>query len=694
MTAFWLVRGAAVPPAAPLAMPAQDLGQAPAARHAPASLRARAARLGAFGGGAVVTLWAGDQMLRAFGPYGIGALQQALLALFVISVAWIAFAACSAVVGLLAAQGPRDIGAAGRLSTRTAIIMPVYNEDAAACFGALAAIAEGLADLGHGDAFELFVLSDTRDADALARETTAFGALRAALGGRVAAWYRWRPVNTGRKAGNVQDFVERWGGRYDFMLVLDADSLMAPEAVVALVRRMEARPGLALLQTSPQLIGGRTPFARLQQFASALYGPVVSRGVAAWQGLDGNFWGHNALIRVSAFAASAGLPSLPGKPPFGGDVLSHDFVEAALLRRAGWEVRMDPDLGGSWEGAPPDLAAAAARDRRWAQGNLQHARVIGAAGLRGISRAHMAIGIASYLMSPLWFAMLLVGLAVAAQASLQQHDHFPQLRQLFPHWPRFDAARMTMLFGATLALLLLPKALGLARALATTRTRRAFGGAGRLLAGAGCELVLSALLAPVQMLTQSRHVAEILAGLDSGWKPQARHGDGAPWSETLRSHGPAAALGAAGAIILGLFDPGLAPWMAPVLCGWIAAPALARWVSRAEAGQVLARAGLLVTPEDMRPPRVAMRAAALAQALRAASAGGFGDLMRNPRLAEIHHQILPPAALPDEDAFLAGVTGAAKLAVAPTVEAAVGWLTASEKLQLLTARPHDEAPAG
>ena len=253
--------------------------------------------------------------------------------------------------------------------------------------------------------FEIFVLSDTTDPDVYMKETAAFHALRDKLGDRMRVWYRRRSDNAGRKAGNLHDFVTRWGGRYDFMVVLDADSILTADTLLTLVREMAGDPDLGLLQTVPRLAGGTTLFARLQQFATAIYGPIVGRGIAAWQGEDGNYWGHNAIVRVRAFAAAAGLPTLPGKRPFGGTIMSHDFVEAALLRRAGWAVRLLPTVGGSWEDSPPSLLDVAARDRRWAQGNIQHLAVIGARGFTWSNRMHMAIGVMSYFASPLWFAL-------------------------------------------------------------------------------------------------------------------------------------------------------------------------------------------------------------------------------------------------------------------------------------------------
>ena len=236
-------------------------------------------------------------------------------------------------------------------------------------------------------------------------------------------WYRRRWQNIARKSGNVEDFVTRWGGRYDHMIVLDADSLIDAPTLLTLVRMMQADPALGICRPR-RSSSARTFFGRLQQFAACVYGPVITRGLAAWSGDSGNYWGHNAIIRMSAFAAELRTAAeLKGRKPFGGHILSHDFVEAALMRRGGYKVRM-ADCGGSWEESPPSLIDVAIRDRRWAQGNLQHMKIVGTAGLSFTSRLHLGIGIMSYLSSPLWLLML-------ASASRSRHAVAPDTARIF-----------------------------------------------------------------------------------------------------------------------------------------------------------------------------------------------------------------------------------------------------------------------
>ena len=284
---------------------------------------------------------------------------------------------------------------------------------------------------------------------------------------------------------------------------------------------MEADPDAGIIQSLPLIINRNTLFARLQQFAAKIYGPVIATGLAVWSGREGNYWGHNAIIRTRAFAAHCGMPTLSGKPPFGGHIMSHDFVEAALIRRAGWTVYMLPDLQGSYEESPPSLIDLATRDRRWCQGNLQHVRVIGAAGLTWPTRQHFATGIFSYLASPLWLAQLLVGIMLVLQTRYVRPEYFTREFSLFPSWPRFDAERALSCSGSRWRSCSRRNCSGLILALIRGDERRASGGGFRLTVSAIFEIFMSALMAPILMVIQSGAVfrsfwAAIRAGIRNG----------------------------------------------------------------------------------------------------------------------------------------------------------------------------------
>lgn len=677
---------APVPAEAPLAMPVQNLSRWRGKRPGPAAPVVWLARLITFGGALLLTAAGALEMSRVVGDAEATPLQGVLLALFAISFGWIALSACSAIAGLLL-RGPRPRAQTNAPPTaRTALVMPVYNEDSVRSFASLRAMAEALADAGHGGAFEVFVLSDTNDPDAWIAETAAFGSLRQALGGRVDAWYRRRHDNRAKKAGNIADFVRRWGARYDYMVVLDADSLMTAETLVALVREMDADPKLGILQTVPALAGGTGLFARLQQFAGRVYGPILARGIATWQGDDGNYWGHNAIIRMRAFAAACGLPELSGRRPFGGPVLSHDFVEAALMRRAGWSVRMLPALGGSWEECPPSLLDAAARDRRWAQGNLQHAKIVPAAGLAAASRIHLVMGIMSYLVSPIWLALIVVGLVLTLQAAFIRPEYFSEAFQIFPKWPRFDIERMIRLFVITLGVLLLPRIIGLVRGWLDSGLRRPVG-VFRLAAGVVVEVLVSALYAPIWMMMQTRQVWEILRGSHSDWSAQQRGATRLKLREVVRRHWLQSLAGIGASVMLWALSRPLLGWMAPTLLGLGLAIPLSLASGSAAVGLALRRAGLLVIPEEVEVPEVMRRRDEIERGMREAFQGlDLRALVEDEAASERHFAAVlrwrHRRGSPDP----ARLTARMKLAEAKDAAEALAWLDRRERLEVLGER--------
>ena len=675
---------ASVPPFAELDMPEQNLRRYVRERRlAWPSFFTMLARLVTFGGALALTVYATLEMIAVVSVGIVSVLQWAMVALFTITFAWIALPATAAVSGVLFGWVRRRAKADLRVEQRTALVMPVYNENPAGTFAALVAMAEALIEQ-NATGFEIFVLSDTTRPEIYIKETAAYHVLREKLGERMRVWYRRRSDNVGRKVGNLHDFVTRWGGRYDFMVVLDADSILAPETLVTLVREMAADPNLGLLQTVPRLVGGRTLYARLQQFAGRVYGPIVARGMASWQGDDGNYWGHNAIVRVRAFAAAAGLPILPGKKPFGGAILSHDFVEAALLRRAGWAVRMLPTLGGSWEDSPPSLLDSAARDRRWAQGNIQHLAVILSQGFTWSNRVHMGIGVMSYLASPLWFALLIVGLGTAGHIATVQFEYFTDELSLFPRWPLFDSERMIRLFIIAMATLFTPKVLGVLRSFVDGELLRKVNPL-RVVLGAVVETLLSALYAPIMMMMQVRQVSEILIGQDSGWTTQSRKHARRPWGMLFRRHWLQMLSGIVVSVVLLYVSPPLFLWMAPALVGLV----LALPLSAASGSVLLAKAarllGLLTVPEEVNVPRVIAARDDAEARLEELLEGVTIERLLSDELARQRHfaavQPRPAATRGHPDVMF--ITARAKLGDAHTAAEALSWLSPPERLAVL-----------
>ncbi len=671
-----------MPPDAPLPMPPQDLRYKPSgrtrARSGAAVLYARFILIATAVG---VSTYGIYQMLQVVRFASMTLLQGLMIFFFAVSLAWIAFAAGSVLAGASKRRDPLR-PATSDTPSLTALLMPIYNEDPVRTTSALQAMAEALAAIAAQHLFEIVVISDSTNADAWVRETAAIDLMRKALAGIMPVWYRRRWQNIARKSGNVEDFVVRWGGRYDHMIVLDADSLIDAPTLLRLVQMMQADPDLGILQTAPQLIGARTFFGRLQQFAACVYGPVITRGLAAWSGDSGNYWGHNAIIRMAAFAQNCGLPSLRGRKPFGGHILSHDFVEAALMRRGGWKVRM-ADCGGSWEESPPSLIDVAIRDRRWAQGNLQHMKIVGTAGLSFTSRLHLGIGIMSYLSSPLWLLMLAVGFALDVQSHLIRPEYFNHDFQLFPTWPRFDIELMTTLFWFSMVVLLIPKTLGLIRALLSPRIRRGCGGVIGVVASFFLETLLSALYAPILMLVQSRHVFEVFMGRDSGWKPQRRDGGGTSWRDAWEYHKRHVLLSCMTAAIVYLLSPPLLLWVSPALVGLFFSVPLSRASGSESLGRALARVALLRTPDELEQPALVARRRELIALAPAFPEDGLRYLARNreARLTHIDGNLTrprDPRGKPDPHAF----TAEQKLIDARVLDEVLQWLTPVERVEV------------
>ncbi len=507
-------------------------------------------------------------------------------------------------------------GKSGPLAHRHAVVMPVYNEDSTRTCARIEAIYRSIEATGHLDSFDFFILSDTRDLDLWVTEETSWTNLCRNLDAFGRIYYRRRKTNENRKAGNIGDFVRTWGGNYEAMLVLDADSLMDGADIVKMTRVMEAYPRLGILQTPPRLIGGVSIFTRLQQFAMRLYGPLFIRGLNFWQLAGGSYWGHNALIRVQPFSEFCELPALPGREPFGGRILSHDFVEAALMVSQGWEVWLAWDIEGTYEEAPPTLVDHLIRDRRWCQGNLQHMWLIFARKLPFSVRMHLFMGIMAYLGSPIWFLFLALGTWVAWERAFSGLSRLP-FDAYVARWFHINGVQQALYITIVIFFLLfLPKILAVIGGILTGSIRRSFGGGFRILFGAMFETVVSMLLAPCIMAAHSMMVLSIILGRAVGWGNQNRETDGTSWGDAFRFHAVQTILGIVWTAIA--FWIGYGPhyydgvpvsffflaWMTPILLGLLLAAPVSVWTSRARYGRALARRKLLSIPEEIEPPEI------------------------------------------------------------------------------------------
>lgn len=686
----------ALPPESPLVMPEQSLLAAP-----PTTLRANTGpRWVAMRRLMLVTLCLALTFFGAYEMYavlqvaGLTAPETVILILFVMLLAWISFSFVSSIGGVLNAldDSGRLLGIDPTqplpdLRSRTALLLPTYNEDPGRVAARLRAMWHSICATGQEDRFDIFILSDSTDPAVWIAEEAEFLRLRKVMPtGRV--YYRHRASNSGRKAGNIADWVRRFGGGYDQMIVLDADSLMEGATIALLAAAMERNPDVGLIQTLPILINGETLFARVQQFANRVYGPHIARGFAWWHGSESNYWGHNAIIRVRAFADHAGLPELQGRKPFGGHILSHDFVEAALLRRAGWGIHLVTRLGGSYEECPPTLSDYAARDRRWCQGNLQHIAVVRARGLHWVSRLHLMMGVGCYLTAPLWLLFLLLGIVISLQAQFIRPDYFPAGATLFPQWPAQDPVRAAWVFVGTMGLLLVPKLFGYLSMLPRRSERHGINGGLVGLFSVILETIISALLAPIMMLMQSKAVIEILLGHDSGWNPQRRNNERVSMTELARGYAVPTVLGVILLLAAYAVSLPLLIWMLPVLLGLVLAVPIAAITSLDSAGGMAKQLGLLTTPEERSPPAILVHANALARDNpHKHSRDPIAQLAQDAVLREAHLDMLPARtarARGEVDVDL--VVALAKIDQAESQREAAGFLTRSETIAVLNSR--------
>lgn len=535
--------------------------------------------------------------------------ELGIAVVFGVLFAWISVGFWTALLGLLVLARRRDRFAVGAEEqgepdpeARTAIVMPVCDEPVARVFAGLRAILASLDRAGVLDRFDLYVLSDTHAPGAAAEEEQAWFELcvRESAFGRL--FYRHRRTRIERKSGNIADFCRRYGAAYRYLVVLDADSVMSAGCLMELVRRMEAHPEVGILQTAPVTVGRRTLFARVQQFASRLYGPLFAAGLHYWQLGDGQYWGHNAIIRMSSFMEHCALPRLPGRPPFGGEILSHDFVEAALMGKAGYALWLAHDLGGSYEESPATLLDEMSRDRRWCQGNLQHLQLLSTRGLVGAHRALFLNGVMSYVSALLWFLFLVLCTGEVFLRAFRPPDYFPNGRLLFPDWPVWHLDRAIWLGVATAVVLFAPKLLAMLRVALSRQTRRAYGGVFRLFCGVVFESLMATLLAPIRMLFHTRFVLRNLMGRVVEWRSQARQDRAISWSEAVRAHALDSALAAAWGLAVYSVSPPTFLWLSPVVVGIVLAAPISVLTSRVSLGQALRRIGLLRIPEESEPP--------------------------------------------------------------------------------------------
>jgi len=537
-------------------------------------------------------------------------LQTGILFLFAILFCWVSAGFWTALMGFLQLLIGKDKYSISYKTVgnepinpehRTALIMPICNEDVERVFAGLRATWESVVRSGEQQHYDVYVLSDSYNPDICMAEQKAWMELVRDVGGEGRIFYRRRRRRVKRKSGNIDDFCRRWGNQYSYMVVLDADSVMSGECLNGLVRMMEANPNAGIIQSSPKASGMDTLYARCQQFATRVYGPLFTAGLHFWQLGESHYWGHNAIIRVKPFIEHCALAPLPGEGSFAGSILSHDFVEAALMRRAGWGVWIAYDQPGSYEELPPNLLDELKRDRRWCHGNLMNFRLFLVKGMHPVHRAVFLTGVMSYLSAPLWFMFLALSTALQVVHTLMEPQYFLQPRQLFPVWPQWRPELAIALFSTTLVLLFLPKLLSVV--LVWCKGAKPYGGALNVLISLFLEMLFSVLLAPVRMLFHTVFVVSAFLGWEVVWNSPQRDDDATPWNEAFKRHGSQMLLGLVWAGGMGWLDLNFLWWLSPIVFSLILSPFVSVWSSRRTLGQATKRAKLFLIPEEYDPPK-------------------------------------------------------------------------------------------
>lgn len=482
---------------------------------------------------------------------------------------------------------------------RTAFIMPIYHEPVDRTLARLRSTYRSLSLTGQLEYFDFFILSDSHDPEYWLAEQAAWYHLCKDLDAEGRIFYRRRSVNLKHKSGNVADFFRRWGQNYKYVIVLDADSLIAGDTVVQMVRLMELEPQVGILQSCPCIVNAESLFARAQQFASHLYGPIFTTGLAALQLGEATYWGHNAIIRAEPFMLHCGLKQLPGRGIFGGAIMSHDFVEAAYMARAGYEVWLEPGLTGSYEECPPTLIEDLIRDRRWARGNLQHLwLVFRAKNIRMAHRMAFLNGVMSYVASPLWLFFLILATAETTRIIIWPINYFPDKHSPFPVWPEWHPELALTLVSSTVVLLFLPKLLAVLDAICK-RPIREFGNLGSIFFSMVLEIIISSLLAPIRMLAHSRFVMEALFNLNLKWAGQNRSSE-TSWQQTMVSQFPGSLLALCWAGFTIRLDLLFFLWSLPVVIPLLLAAPISIMLGKVKVGQMLKKLSLLLVSQEIR----------------------------------------------------------------------------------------------
>ncbi|MEW5895065.1 MAG: glucans biosynthesis glucosyltransferase MdoH [Candidatus Omnitrophota bacterium] len=553
-------------------------------------------------------------IITILSPQGISPLEWMIIVIFTFLFGWIAINFWTIIFGFFICINNKDnllkipsVPGPIPLNTKIALVMPVHNEAVPRIFAALRAMYDTVREIGALAHFDIYVLSDSTSISHGIAEEIYWAKLCKDVDGFGKIFYRRRKLRIHKKSGNVSDFCRRWGWQYKYMITLDADSLMDGETLIRLVNTLEIHPDIGILQTAPMAMNQTSLIARLQQFASHVYGPLFFVGLSFWQLDESGFWGHNAIIRMEPFMKYCALPRLAGRPPFGGEILSHDFVEAALMRRAGWGVWLTHELKNSYEELPPNLLEELSRDKRWCQGNIQHLRLLFMRGIRFGHKILFLQGNLFYFSSLMWFLLLIFMTANAIVCLSQKKIYFTEARSLFPSWTIEYHGLSLLLLVLTILFLFTPKMLSFILIAGDHHKRAQFGGLKRLGISIILETIFSTVLAPLRMVFHSWYVVSNLTGKKLSWGAQARLLKKTSFHEAFSAHWLSTIIAIFWAGIAYAINPSLFWWISAIVAPLILGIPISVFYSYSSVGIFFRDMGLFLVPTETNPSKILQR---------------------------------------------------------------------------------------
>lgn len=542
-------------------------------------------------------------------PYII---QGFIIALFAILFLWISIGFWTSIMGLILAiigkdrytiPIPSDPASHINNTHRTALVMPICNEDVARVFAGLEATYQSLVETGHAKHCDFYILSDTNDPDLYINELKAwtdFNAQKEDNGCNI--FYRHRKRRVKRKSGNIDDFCRRWGHLYEYMMILDADSIMTGDCILKMIAMMEMTPNAGILQSPPKSVRMKTLYGRIQQFANQIYSDIFCSGTHFWQLNEAQYWGHNAMIRLKPFIEHCILsPLQKRKGPL--HILSHDLVEASLMRRAGYGVWIAYNLLGSFEELPGNMIEDLKRDNRWCMGNLINLRLIFKSGITLTHRVMFATSGMAYISSLLWLVFLIFSTLLLLVFNFSEPQYFYQSNQFYPTWPKWDEQLAIRLLSTTLILLFAPKFFSYGIILVRTRAKDV-GGIFKLTLSIIIEMIWSMILAPIRMIFHSKFVVKAWLGSKIQWKSPSRNDDSLTWGESFYFCWPLSLLGIVWLGVIIWLNPQFTYWYIAILIPLTISPLVIRISGLSSIGMKAKTAGLFLTPEETHPARV------------------------------------------------------------------------------------------